>query len=629
MAIYSLAIVFLAQLGVISLALTICSLLRDQMKGELTFVRRVGSGVLFGTTAAILMHMPGELINGFRFDLRIVPLAVVGLISGPVGAGVAALLTASVRIWLGGAGVMLGLTGILLAFVVSVIGAKLVVPRFDRASMVAVFSLTNAGVALIVMSLLPQAVRAQLIAEGAHYLLLGLNFLGTAISMFFIRLDKLRRDNAQLNELHRQIVNALPHALSVKDLKGRFLIANQATARLMGARSSGDMVGTTDFDYYAREEASQFFDHEQAFVADPKPVLLEQQFQRDGETVWLNTIKAPYLDNDGKLRGIVSHTSDVSRQKALQAELVATQVLLKTAMDEMADGLAMFDCEGRLVMWNRHYLGFFPYLDENSCRGRTLAELLTAGVLRGDIKILDDTPPLAWVEAEVLRSQTAAQSDLLLSDGRWLSKSTTTLVDGGWVTLYSDISDKKAAVLQLERLASKDGLTELANRRIFDRRLQSDFRSAIENDGALSLLMVDVDHFKAYNDTYGHPAGDIVLQKIAGVLQSGCRTEMDLAARYGGEEFAVLLPATASSDAHGIASHMATQIRSLAIPHVGSSKGHVTVSIGLASLSEGMTDSLRLVKRCDEALYAAKAAGRDKVRAADPDHEIDLRLANK
>lgn len=625
---YNLTIVFLAQLGVVSLALTICSLLRDQLKGDLTFMRRVASGSLFGATAALLMHMPGELLDGFRFDLRIVPLAVVGLISGPVGAAVAATIAAAVRIWIGGEGMFLGLGGITLAFAVSVIGAKFIVSRLHRTQVVFIFSSLNAGVALLVMTLLPQAVRNQIIAEGANYLLLGLNFLGTAISTFFVRLDKLRRENGKLTELHRQIVRALPDALSVKDLNGRFLIANEATARLMGAQSAGDMVGTTDFDYYSQGEASVFYDQEKAFVADPKPVLLEQQFQRDGETVWLHTVKAPYFDDKGNLQGIVSHTSDVSRQKELQAELVSTQVLLETAMDEMADGLAMFDCEGRLVMWNRHYLGFFPYLDEDSCRGRTLAELLTAGVLRGDIKIPDDTPPLSWVEAEVHRSQTATQSDLLLSDGRWLSKSTSILADGGWVTLYSDISQKKAAVLQLERLASKDGLTELANRRIFDRRLQSDIRSAIQNNGLLSLLMVDVDHFKAYNDTYGHPAGDLVLQKIAAVLQSGCRTEMDLAARYGGEEFAIILPATSSSDAHDIASRLASGIRSLAIPHTGSTKGHVTVSVGLASLSENMTDCSQLLQRCDQALYSAKAAGRDRVRSADPEDVVGLSISN-
>lgn len=103
------------------------------------------------------------------------------------------------------------------------------------------------------------------------------------------------------------------------------------------------------------------------------------------------------------------------------------------------------------------------------------------------------------------------------------------------MTLYSDVSEKKAAVQQLEQLASKDGLTELANRRIFDWRLEEAFKTAQSSSASLSLLMIDVDNFKAYNDTYGHPAGDEVLRQIAAVLRSACRGELDLVARYGGK----------------------------------------------------------------------------------------------
>lgn len=403
--------------------------------------------------------------------------------------------------------------------------------------------------------------------------------------------------------------------MNVKDLQGRFLIANEATAKLMGAANAVGMVGTTDFDYYTTAEATLFWEQEQAFIRDAKPVTLEQQFERNGHTVWLSTIKAPYFQM-GTLKGIVSHTADITSQKALQAELISTQVLLETAMSEMADGLAMFEPDGRLVMWNRRYLELFPYVDERTCQGRTLAELLTAGVLRGDLTLPAGASPLSWVHEEVERSQSAQQSDLRLSDGRWVSKSTRTLSDGGWVTLYSDVSEKKAAVQQLEQLASKDGLTELANRRIFDRRLAEAFRTAQSSPTSLSLLMIDVDNFKAYNDTYGHPAGDEVLRQIAAVLRSACRGELDLVARYGGEEFAVILPTTSIEVAHDVAVRLAAAVRMLDIPHLSSSKGRVTVSIGLASVTGSMSDPQQLLKSCDQALYSAKAAGRDKVRAA-------------
>jgi diguanylate cyclase (GGDEF)-like protein/PAS domain S-box-containing protein len=612
----SLLITFLAQMGVISFALTFCSFVRDRVRGKQSVWRLIVSGLFFGGTAALLMNMSGELIDGFRFDLRIVPLAIVGLIAGPIGAIMAACTASAARLWLGGAGAALGLLGIWLACLVSISGHFFLKRGYIRPSDVLLFSTLNAGIAFLILLVLPQTVRANLSQFNAQYTLLALNFVGTLISASFVRLDQLRRESAHLNEFHSQIVSALPDALSVKDLEGRFLIANDPTAILMGATDGVAMVGKTDFDYYKPEEAALFWKQEQEFLADPIPVVLEQQFNRNGQTYWLSTVKAPYRDERGELKGIVSHTSDVTAQKALQTELISTQVLLETAMGEMADGLAMFDREGRLVMWNRRYVEFFPYVDEGSCQGHTLAELLSAGVLRGDIKIPTNVSPLAWVEEEVERSQSAQLSDLRLSDGRWVSKSTRLLADGGWVTIYSDISDRKAAIQQLERLASKDGLTELANRRIFDRSLKAVFQESRDTLKELSLLLIDVDHFKAYNDTYGHPAGDEALRRIANVLQSGCRGEMDLAARYGGEEFVIVLPECSHDEAHEVAARLAAAVRMLEIPHMGSSKGRVTVSVGLATTDELMIDCQQLLKGCDEALYAAKSAGRDKVRAA-------------
>lgn len=622
----SLLITFLAQMGVISFALTFCSFVRDRVRGKQSAWRLIVSGLFFGGTAALLMNMSGELIDGFRFDLRIVPLAIVGLIAGPIGAIMAACTASAARLWLGGAGTALGLLGIWLACLVSISGHLFLKRGYIRPSDVLLFSTLNAGIAFLILLVLPQTVRTDLSQFNAQYTLLALNFVGTLISASFVRLDQMRRESAHLNELHSQIVSALPDALSVKDLDGRFLIANDPTAVLMGATDGVAMVGKTDFDYYKPEEAALFWKQEQEFLADPKPVVLEQQFSRNGQTYWLSTIKAPYRDERGELKGIVSHTSDVTARKALQAELISTQVLLETAMGEMADGLAMFDREGRLVMWNRRYLEFFPYVDEESCHGRTLAELLSAGVLRGGIKIPTTVSPFAWVEDEVERSQSAQLSDLRLSDGRWVSKSTRLLADGGWVTIYSDISDRKAAIQQLERLASKDGLTELANRRIFDRSLEVAFQESRDTHKELSLLLIDVDHFKSYNDTYGHPAGDEVLRRIANVLHSGCRGDMDLAARYGGEEFAVVLPNCSQDEAHDVAARLANAVRQLEIPHVGSSKGRVTVSIGLSTTDELMMGCQQLLKGCDEALYAAKSAGRDRVRAAAAGPERSLAL---
>lgn len=354
------------------------------------------------------------------------------------------------------------------------------------------------------------------------------------------------------------------------------------------------------------------FDHSCEFIA------------ASGKKRWVRTLaEIEYFA--GKPARLIGVIQDVTAQRALQSELAATQALLQTAMNEMADGLAMFDHDGRLTVWNKRYTSLFPYVDAESCRGRTLAEILSAGVLKGEIAIPADVTPADWVEDEVQRSASAEASELLLSSGRWVSKKTSALPDGGWVTLYADITEKKAALKQLEGLANKDGLTGVANRRCFNERLDIAVEFATRSREPLSLLMVDVDHFKAYNDTYGHPAGDEVLRALASALQASCRGGSDLVARYGGEEFAVIMPGASEAVARNTADRVAQSVRELKIPHVSSGRGRITVSIGISTLSPDMVgDPSVLLEAGDKALYAAKCAGRDTVRVAEFIRELSV-----
>lgn len=177
------------------------------------------------------------------------------------------------------------------------------------------------------------------------------------------------------------------------------------------------------------------------------------------------------------------------------------------------------------------------------------------------------------------------------------------------------------ANVQLTLLASLDGLTGIPNRRALDERLAQEWNRAIRVQRPIALLMIDVDHFKQFNDHYGHQAGDQTLTSVARALAARLHRPDDLIARFGGEEFAVLLPQT---DLTG-AAHVAEQLRSaamdLAIPHSASSWGCVTISIGCAAaypLPSKQTptgNQYRLLKSADEALYQAKQAGRNCVEA--------------
>jgi diguanylate cyclase (GGDEF)-like protein len=168
---------------------------------------------------------------------------------------------------------------------------------------------------------------------------------------------------------------------------------------------------------------------------------------------------------------------------------------------------------------------------------------------------------------------------------------------------------------RLEALSQQDGLTGIANRRAFDHRLGMHFAQALRKREPLALALCDVDHFKRFNDRYGHVAGDECLRQIAAVLGRHARRPTDLAARYGGEEFALLLPDTPLEGARSVLDAVREEVGALSIEHAGSDCGKVvTLSIGLAGCRPGQDkEAIDLVARADEALYRAKSLGRNRI----------------
>ncbi len=176
---------------------------------------------------------------------------------------------------------------------------------------------------------------------------------------------------------------------------------------------------------------------------------------------------------------------------------------------------------------------------------------------------------------------------------------------------------------ELERLSSLDGLTGISNRRRFDEYLEQEWLRAARGNKVLSLLLADIDHFKTFNDNYGHQGGDDVLRRVAQAIERGVHRPGDLSARYGGEEFAIILPDTDTEGAARVAEAMRVAVDSLNIPHAHSTAAdHVTLSVGVASTipREGGLPST-LIESADEALYKAKHCGRNRWVAADDEVE--------
>jgi diguanylate cyclase (GGDEF)-like protein len=217
------------------------------------------------------------------------------------------------------------------------------------------------------------------------------------------------------------------------------------------------------------------------------------------------------------------------------------------------------------------------------------------------------------VRAMQVDMERCAEGDLSVSVGRRMLREFCSLADS-----FNLMAQQLAAkIKELQQLSCIDSLTGLSNRRHFDLSLEMEWQRALRSHEPLSLLMVDVDHFKLYNDHYGHVGGDVCLRTVADTLGKIVQRSTDLPARYGGEEFGVLLPGTPLSDAISLAERLLAALQVLDLPHAASALGRVSVSIGVASCcaTEAWTPA-DLVRSADGALYEAKRAGRNRQATA-------------
>lgn len=196
----------------------------------------------------------------------------------------------------------------------------------------------------------------------------------------------------------------------------------------------------------------------------------------------------------------------------------------------------------------------------------------------------------------------------------------TLLLTGGLVAYaYSEMERAYRSMFLNSRLvtelAERDGLTNLRNRRAFDEHLESVWGQAARDEIRFAILMIDLDCFKAFNDTYGHPAGDAALRRISNIVLRSAQRPLDMAGRYGGEELVLVLYDISPSHAREVAEKIRADVEMLGIPHLsGTSAGVCTVSVGVAGAKPGDDATLvSTLKRADEALYIAKRTGRNRV----------------
>jgi two-component system chemotaxis family response regulator WspR len=193
--------------------------------------------------------------------------------------------------------------------------------------------------------------------------------------------------------------------------------------------------------------------------------------------------------------------------------------------------------------------------------------------------------------------------------------------DAAYLALHDSERRLTEINIELQRLTNVDGLTGLSNRRYFNEYIDAQWKLAVREGSPLSILMIDVDNFKLYNDTYGHLAGDEVLKSLAAAMQKSFARPTDVTARFGGEEFIVILPFTPLDALQSLGERLLRNVENLRIPHSASTVGeYVTISAGgAATIPQKEKSPLHLIEIADAALYEAKKSGKNRVVTREPD----------
>ena len=345
-------------------------------------------------------------------------------------------------------------------------------------------------------------------------------------------------------------------------------------------------------------------------------ILMSAKSDTDDIVAGFDTGAADYIAKPFRMAEVCARVRaqlQMSSRGAAQREQAERLRMIVDAMDE---GLMIIEASGRIQYSNpacERYLGYGP----NELAGHALPDLLGAALAQEYLVYF-----AACADGAAQAHQAGAREVLIRHrDGalRAMDLTLTPMVAGEplFIGLLHDITHHKRSETALQHAAMVDQLTQIANRRRFDSFLEQEWQRAMRSGQPLSLIVLDVDHFKLYNDTLGHAAGDLALQQVAAALQSRALRPTDLAARYGGEEFVLLVAETTLDMATALAESIRALVESLRLPHPRSSTSEwLTVSMGVASIVPNQFDRIeQFFVAADRMMYAAKDAGRNRVKA--------------
>jgi diguanylate cyclase (GGDEF)-like protein len=299
--------------------------------------------------------------------------------------------------------------------------------------------------------------------------------------------------------------------------------------------------------------------------------------------------------------------------------------LLTSSLNTLDIGLEIWDAQDRLVLFNKKINQMRIDFRTPKDIGKTFEELVTDKLKRREILAAVGREQEWMAQRLAARARNSEPQLKEYAGNQWFMTHETRTAAGYLVSSWVDVTElvRKGRLLEdsnlrLMQQSNMDPLTGLANRRHFDEALAAECQRASRNEMHLSLLLVDIDHFKLFNDRYGHLAGDECLRRVASVLHRCVRRAGEMVARYGGEEFVILLPGSGIEHACNAAQQCLDKMHAEGIAHLDSpTAGHVTLSIGVASARDRALVPFSILNAADAAMYRAKSGGRARYEMAE------------
>ncbi|MFD1987831.1 putative bifunctional diguanylate cyclase/phosphodiesterase [Mesorhizobium newzealandense] len=422
--------------------------------------------------------------------------------------------------------------------------------------------------------------------------------------------DELREQNERFSAA----VENMSHGLCMFDADERMIICNGnyinifcLDARMMrpGIRFLDILRHSVDIGI-ASQSADELYAIRKPYIDQAKPSTYEETLS-DGRII--NISHRPLA-----LGGWVSIYEDITEQRRAQQDLKEQHRRFDAALANMSQGLLMYDADGRLIVRNQRILELYGVSAADMPLGMGLRELLERLVYLGIYAPIDIDSEVAKTEAR-LRAGLTRSTPRQLADGRTLMIARRPLSGGGWVATFDDVTESRLVEERMTHLAHHDTLTGLPNRSMFRERLDHALEDATE--APLAIFSLDLDRFKAVNDTWGHPAGDWLLKSVAERLQRCVRNETDVVARFGGDEFVIIqFHFKGLAEVEKLAKRI---VEVIAKPFRDKNREmHVGISLGIAVFPDDGRDADMLLKNADTALYRAKSEGRNLYRFFEP-----------